>query len=102
MECWGDGGFEGLGLDDGNTSPGADGGGGVEGIEGRAGDRTDGEPKVVQSRFGGLVRGEGEMPVCKHLLACLLAESWKGFGGFVEERTVEREEMSGWVAGWGG
>ncbi|KAL8777536.1 MAG: hypothetical protein Q9213_007818 [Squamulea squamosa] len=52
--------------------------------------------------FGGLMRGEGEIPVCKHLLACYLAESWKGFEGYVGERIVSREEMSGWAAGWGG
>ena len=52
--------------------------------------------------FGGLIRGEGEVPVCKHLLACYLAESWAGFDGCVEERVVSKEEMSGWAAGWGG
>ncbi|KAL8729607.1 MAG: hypothetical protein Q9181_004951 [Wetmoreana brouardii] len=52
--------------------------------------------------FGGLLQGEGEMPVCKHLLACYLAENWKGFDRYVEERKVGKEEVSGWAAGWGG
>ncbi|KAL9001982.1 MAG: hypothetical protein Q9188_005078, partial [Gyalolechia gomerana] len=64
--------------------------------------RVEGEDRGKDGRFGGLIRGEGDMPVCKHLLACLLSESWKGFGGFVEERVVGRDEMSGWAAGWGG
>ena len=56
----------------------------------------------AERAFGGLCRGDGEMPVCKHLLACFLAESWMGFHRYVEERHVSREEMSGWAAGWGG
>ncbi|KAL8679129.1 MAG: hypothetical protein Q9186_004574 [Xanthomendoza sp. 1 TL-2023] len=69
----------------------------IEGLE-----RTDWGPDRGARRFGGLIRGEGEVPVCKHLLACYLAESWKGFEGCVDERIVSREEMSGWAAGWGG
>lgn len=75
-------------------------------------DRSDGSDRVEEGvmggdgdgsqGFGGLLRGDGEIPVCKHLLACYLAESWGGFGGCVEERIVGREEMSGWAAGWGG
>lgn len=42
---------------------------------------------------------EEEGVVCKHLLACVLAER---IGGYVEEREVVREEMAGWAAGWGG
>ncbi|KAI4267061.1 MAG: hypothetical protein LQ337_008541 [Flavoplaca oasis] len=60
------------------------------------------EVESGEGAFGGLIRGEGEVPVCKHLLACYLAESWSGFGGCVEERVVSKEEMSGWAAGWGG
>ena len=55
--------------------------------------------------WGGLMRvekGGGEAPLCKHLLACLLAERWEVAGGMVEEREVGREEMAGWAAGWGG
>ena len=52
--------------------------------------------------FGGLSLGDDMPPVCKHLLACVLAERCKGlFGGFVEERDVSVEEAAGWAAGWG-
>ncbi|KAK3397092.1 hypothetical protein B0T20DRAFT_415190 [Sordaria brevicollis] len=38
-------------------------------------------------------------PVCKHLLACLLADKWGGaLGRYVTERVVSREEMAGVVA----
>ena len=40
--------------------------------------------------------GNGGVPCCKHLLACLLGERWKGvLGGYVKERVVGREEMAG-------
>lgn len=49
--------------------------------------------------FGGVSldgRGGGHVPVCKHLLACLLGELWAGvLGGYVREREVgirERED----------
>ena len=45
---------------------------------------------------------EADVPLCKHLLACVLAEHWSVSGGMVEEREVGREEMAGWAAGWGG
>jgi hypothetical protein len=46
--------------------------------------------------FGGRSRDEGNVPVCKHLLACVLAERWEGvLGGYVKERKVGREEMAG-------
>lgn len=52
--------------------------------------------------FGGASLGEGMPPVCKHLLACVLAERVEGlFGGFIEERNVSVEEAAGWAAGWG-
>jgi len=47
--------------------------------------------------YGGESReGGGGVPVCKHLLACLLAERWGSvLGAFIGERVVEREEMAG-------
>jgi len=52
--------------------------------------------------FGGISLGDDMPPVCKHLLACVLAERCKGlFGGFVEERDISVEEAAGWAAGWG-
>lgn len=42
---------------------------------------------------------EGAVPVCKHLLACLLAERWSAaLGRYVVEQKVGREEMAGIVA----
>ena len=52
-------------------------------------------------QFGGMTRGE-VVPVCKHLLACLLAEKWPALEGSVEVTRVGRAEMAGWAAGWGG
>ncbi|KAK3304205.1 uncharacterized protein B0T15DRAFT_232819 [Chaetomium strumarium] len=46
----------------------------------------------------GLVAGEG-IPVCKHLLACVLAERWSAvLGGYVVECRAGREEIAGIVA----
>lgn len=50
---------------------------------------------------GGLANGDG-VPICKHLLACVLAERTGLLGGIVKEREVSLEEMVGWAAGWGG
>lgn len=59
------------------------------------GDRGDEE----EWEFGGLSldgkEGEG-VPVCKHLLACLLGDRWGDvMGGLVKEKEVGREEMAG-------
>lgn len=52
--------------------------------------------------FGGVSIGEGMPPVCKHLLACVLAERCSGvFGDCMEERRVSVETAAGWAAGWG-
>ena len=51
-------------------------------------------------RFGGLTRGD-DVPACKHLLACMIAEKCVGFERLVEEREVSVEEVAGWAAGWG-
>lgn len=51
-------------------------------------------------RFGGLTRGD-DVPACKHLLACMIAEKCGGFARLVEERGVGVEEVAGWAAGWG-
>jgi len=48
--------------------------------------------------FGGLSfdgKKDGGVPVCKHLVACLLGERWDVLQGYVREREVSREEMSG-------
>ncbi|KAF2002981.1 hypothetical protein P154DRAFT_107859 [Amniculicola lignicola CBS 123094] len=51
--------------------------------------------------FGGCTLGETMPPVCKHLLACVLAERGGIFSGFIEEKEVSIEEAAGWAAGWG-
>lgn len=65
---------------------------------------NDEDNSVHAGKFiGGLMIGEGrDVPVCKHLLACLLVERGGGFEGFVEEREVGEDELAGWAAGWGG
>jgi len=66
----------------------------------QAGEKT--KEEGMEWIFGGISLGDGMPPVCKHLLACVLAERCKGlFGGFVEERDVSVEEAAGWAAGWG-
>jgi hypothetical protein len=50
--------------------------------------------------FNGREGGEEGVPVCKHLLACLLAERWEGvLGSYVKERRVGREEGAGIAGG---
>lgn len=52
--------------------------------------------------WGGVMRQGGDVPLCKHLLAVVLAEWWGVAGMMVEERVIGRGEMAGWAAGWGG
>ncbi|KAK1639442.1 hypothetical protein BDP81DRAFT_391548 [Colletotrichum phormii] len=58
--------------------------------------------EVSDWQFGGLSLdgvGDGGVPCCKHLLACLLSEQWGDtLGKYVTERRVSREEMAGLVA----
>ncbi|KAH9878734.1 hypothetical protein IAQ61_002008 [Plenodomus lingam] len=52
--------------------------------------------------FGGVSLDMGMPPVCKHLLACVLAEKCDGlFGRFVCEKKGGVGEAAGWAAGWG-
>lgn len=58
---------------------------------------------LAGTTFGGLMIGEGiDVPVCKHILACLLVERGGEFEGFVEDREVGEDQLAGWAAGWGG
>jgi len=60
------------------------------------------DKEVARARgWGGKTLGDG-VPVCKHLLACVLAERVEGLAAFVEEKLVSREEMAGLAAGWAG
>jgi hypothetical protein len=73
-------------------------------------DEADGHGEVVledergEWMVGGMSRvaERGGLPMCKHLLACLLVERWRALEGCVEERRVGREELAGWGGGWGG
>lgn len=61
------------------------------------------EGEEAKWEFGGLSadgREGGAVPVCKHLLACVLGERWGVLKGYVKERSVGREEMAG-LAGEG-
>lgn len=67
-----------------------------------AGAEPDTERAAIEWVFGGMSLGEGIPPLCKHLLACVLAKRCKGvFGDCVEERMVGVETAAGWAAGWG-
>jgi hypothetical protein len=66
----------------------------------RAGSNMVFSPDEAQCIFGGVTRGE-DTPVCKHLLACVLVQNCGMFAGFVEEREVSVEELTGWAAGLG-
>ena len=69
-----------------------------------ADDQHNNEDFLADGRWGGLSgHGTGrDAPLCKHLLACVLAECWAVAGTMIEERIVGKEEMAGWAAGWGG
>ncbi|KAK8107268.1 uncharacterized protein PG998_009281 [Apiospora kogelbergensis] len=44
--------------------------------------------------------GNGGVPCCKHLLACILAERWTDvLGAYVTERQASKEEAAGLIAG---
>ena len=86
--------------DDGST----DEGGGEKGTDAdEGGQESEGNDGGWSWSYGGLRRRfEGEeVPVCKHLLAALLAEVAPVFGGCKEEKVVDVEEGAGWAAGWG-
>lgn len=68
--------------------------------ESTAPEATDGIATSEPWLFGGLTKSQ-DLPVCKHILACVLGRYCKGFEGFVESREVSREEAAGWSAGWG-
>ncbi|KAF2711218.1 hypothetical protein K504DRAFT_245115 [Pleomassaria siparia CBS 279.74] len=81
---------------DPSTRDEGDEGGGKEGRRGVTGRGRNGE-----WCFGGLSLGSATPPVCKHLLACVLVERCRLFGGLVEEKLVNVDEAAGWAAGWG-
>lgn len=60
--------------------------------------------KIGELDWGGLMldKDGSKVPICKHLLACVVSECWHVANAMVEWREVEPEEMAGWAAGWGG
>ena len=77
-----------------------------EGREGAYDDEVEDEGRV---KWGGLMavyaqeaRDRVPLPLCKHLLACMLAEWWGEALEMIEKRVVGRAEFAGWTAGWGG
>lgn len=74
------------------------------GMEGEGCGGGEGEKEEEEEwEFGGLSldgrEGEGGLPVCKHLLACVLGEKWEDvLGSYVKEKVVSREEMAGYAA----
>jgi hypothetical protein len=81
----------------------AGGGGGLGEKEGEGGGeegKEGGKASLEEGgwRFGGLSLGS-EVPCCKHILACVLSERWaEVLGGYVQVRTVGREEFAGLAA----
>jgi hypothetical protein len=73
---------------------------GLSGDQSATAAHDDGDDEIAWLGFGGLTREE-DVPVCKHLLACVVAERCRGFEQLVEEREVGVEEVAGWAAGWG-
>lgn len=78
---------------------------GAETFDGESGIHDEGPRQgkegSQESHVGGVSSGE-DVPVCKHLLACVLAERVEGLSASVDEKMVAREELAGWAAGWGG
>ncbi|KAL7892632.1 hypothetical protein HDV63DRAFT_239889 [Trichoderma sp. SZMC 28014] len=63
------------------------------------------ESSISSGEFGSLGMDarlglQGDFPCCKHLLACLLAEKWRGAPrGHVEDRYVTKEELAAVIGG---
>jgi hypothetical protein len=49
---------------------------------------------------GGFRRSKRVVPVCKHLLACLLVEECPILSYHVEANALNSDELVGWAAGW--
>ncbi|KAM7187907.1 hypothetical protein V8F20_010776 [Naviculisporaceae sp. PSN 640] len=80
-----------------------------EGEGGELGEDENSHPgsRKEEWSFGGMTLSQRDEPndspppppLCKHLLACLLAERWnEALGRYVVERQVSKEEMAGIVA----
>ncbi|PYH92023.1 hypothetical protein BO71DRAFT_35369 [Aspergillus ellipticus CBS 707.79] len=92
--------------DIGPRSPAKEDGDSLSRVEMKESLCESGEPKSQTSFGGTLTLGstKSSPPVCKHLLACLLAVRCPGIFGLCERDTVAvgTKELAGWCAGWGG
>lgn len=71
----------------------------------RSKSRSESDDALHDYRFGGtLTRGSTSLslPVCKHLLACMLLVRCPRLVGTGHSTLVTAEELAGWCAGWGG
>lgn len=108
----GEGEDEGGGAGDDGATEDEDG----DDDEGMSHEERDGKRERERVKWGGLMavygksrsgrrHGGGQrlpLPLCKHLLACVLAEWWREAEDMVERKTVGSNELAGWAAGWGG
>lgn len=62
---------------------------------------NDDDNTGCDERLGGLALA-GDVPICKHLLACVLVERGRGLDEYVETTAMGKAEMAGWAAGWDG
>ncbi len=65
-------------------------------------DGEDVREQEEQWSFGGLAKGDDVVPICKHLLACVMIERCGLLSSCVDQKDVGRDEAAGWGAGWGG
>ncbi len=72
-------------------------------VEGQSGEERTGGEGNEDWAFGRTATRKGTgVPVCKHILAAVLAKAAPElFADAVARREVSREEMAGWGAGWG-
>ncbi|KAF7874732.1 uncharacterized protein EAF02_008709 [Botrytis sinoallii] len=65
--------------------------------KGKGKGKRKGKKEEEKWQYGGWTK-TSQVPICKHLLACLLVERWSDvLGMYVRERVVGREEMGGLV-----
>lgn len=60
---------------------------------------NDDDSTGCKERLGGLALGS-DVPLCKHLLACVLVERCRELDEHVETTAIGEAEMAGWAAGW--
>lgn len=61
-----------------------------------SGQEGDDDGTQCNEWLGGLALGS-QVPICKHLLACVLVERCRGLDEYVETTTIGKAEMAGWA-----